>query len=271
MADQVITERTTISSPRTMQVLRGVLWGLDHWILILSVGIGVLVIGPFLAPVFMHLGWIVPAQVIYGIYSTLCHQMAQRSYFLFGSQPMYNMAQLPLPLTGKMVSDILLLRGFIGNENLGWKVAWSDRMVYMYGGVWIVGTVYGLVRKHRRIHTLNLFTFGLLLLPMLVDGLTHMLSDISGGLAGGFRYNNQWLAQLTTNRLPTWFYVGDAFGSFNSWMRLISGITFAVGIVWFVYPYLNAALVESAEKLRADFSEVRPTLGGNPSVADWSH
>ncbi|MEP6984356.1 MAG: DUF2085 domain-containing protein [Chloroflexota bacterium] len=250
MADQVITERTTISSQRATKAFRGLLWGLNHWIFILSVGMGVLVITPFLAPVFMHLGWSIPAQVIYGIYSTLCHQMAQRSYFLFGSQPMYNIAQLPLPLTGKMVSDTLLLRGFIGNENLGWKVAWSDRMVYMYGGIWIVGMVYGLARKHRRIRSLNLFAFGLLLLPMLVDGLTHMLSDLSGGLASGFRYSNPWLAELTANRLPSWFYVGDAFGSFNSWMRLISGITFAIGIVWFAYPYINESLTESAEKLR---------------------
>ncbi|MBI1281331.1 MAG: DUF2085 domain-containing protein [Anaerolineaceae bacterium] len=250
MADQAVIERTTISAQRTTKALRAVLWGLDHWIIILSVGMGVLVIAPFLAPVFMHVGWTVPAQVIYGIYSTLCHQMAQRSYFLFGSQPMYNMAQLPLPLTGKMLSDTLLLRGFIGNDNLGWKVAWSDRMVYMYGGVWIVGMVYGLLRQRRRIRPLNIIVLGLLLLPMLVDGLTHMLSDLSGGLASGFRYNNPWLAELTANRLPSWFYVGDAFGSFNSWMRLISGIMFAVGIVWFAYPYINETLAESTEKLR---------------------
>ena len=200
MADQAVIERTTISTQRTTKVLRAVLWGFDHWIIILSVGMGILVIAPFLAPVFMHVGWTVPAQVIYGIYSTLCHQMAQRSYFLFGSQPMYNMALLPLPLTGKMLSDTLLLRGFIGNDNLGWKVAWSDRMVYMYGGVWIAGMVYGLLRQRRRIRSLNIIVLGLLLLPMLVDGLTHMLSDLSGGLASGFRYNNPWLAELTANR-----------------------------------------------------------------------
>jgi hypothetical protein len=51
---------------------------------------------------------------------------------------------------------------------------------------------------------------------MLVDGITHTLSDMAGGIAGGFRYTNVWLADLTGNVLPTWFYQGDAFGSFNS-------------------------------------------------------
>jgi uncharacterized membrane protein len=250
MIDQVGFKPTTRSSQRTKKMLHVLLWGLDHWVFILSIGMGVLVIVPFFAPIFMHLGWTVPAQVIYGIYSTLCHQMAQRSYFLFGSQPMYNMAELPLRLTGKSLPDMMILRDFIGNDNVGWKVAWSDRMVYMYGGIWIVGMVYGLVRQHRRIRSLNIVAFGVLLLPMLVDGITHVISDSSGGLASGFRYSNQWLAELTGNRLPTWFYAGDRFGSFNSWMRFISGITFAIGIVWFVYPYLNATLVESANKLR---------------------
>ncbi|MEZ4666485.1 MAG: DUF2085 domain-containing protein [Anaerolineae bacterium] len=259
MADQVSMESTVFSRHRRRKIkaLYGVLWGLEHWMLILSAGMGALVILPFLAPLFMHWGWIMPAQIIYTIYSGLCHQMAQRSFFLFGVQPMYNIAQLPVALTGKTVSDMLLLRAFIGNENLGWKVAWSDRMVYMYGGIWLAGIFYALLKRHHRIQPLKLPFFVLLLLPMILDGVTHTLSDASGGLSGSFRYHNQWLTDLTGNRLPIWFYTGDAFGSFNSWMRFISGITFAVGVVWLIYPFINRGISESAIQLRWKLESVR--------------
>lgn len=42
-----------------------------------------------------------------------------------------------------------------------------------------------------------------------------MVERCHGGLAGGFRYDNGWLARLTGNTLPTWFYVGDALGDFT--------------------------------------------------------
>jgi hypothetical protein len=32
--------------------------------------------------------------------------------------------------------------------------------------------------------------------------------------------------------------MGNALGSFNSWMRLITGPLASLGIVWFVFPYL---------------------------------
>lgn len=198
----------------------------------------------------MRLGWTGPANLIYAIYSTMCHQMAQRSIFLFGLQPMYNLAELPITLTGHDSDDLLALRGFIGSPELGWKVAWSDRMVYMYSTVWLAGLAYARVRAHRAIRPLRWYVVLLLMVPMTLDGGSHLLSDITGGLAGGFRYNNQWLATLTGNILPTWFYVGDAFGSFNSWMRLISGVFFGIAVAWFALPYLDRLFQESVLRLR---------------------
>jgi hypothetical protein len=85
---------------------------------------------------------------------------------------------------------------------------------------------------------------------MVVDGATHLISDTLTGLAGGFRYDNRWLADLTGHVLPTWFYVGDALGSFNSWMRLISGLLFGIAIVWLAFPFLDRSMRESALELR---------------------
>ena len=53
----------------------------------------------------------------------------------------------------------------------------------------------------------------------------HFISDLVG-IGLGFRDSNAWLAVLTGNIFPAAFYAGDALGSFNSWMRLITGILF---------------------------------------------
>jgi len=233
------------------------LWILEHWVFIFLILFGVMNILPFAAPVFMRLGWTEPAQWIYTLYSPLCHQMAQRSIFLFGQQSMLDLSDLPLSLTGNTVADMSVLRSFIGNPVLGWKVAWSDRMIYMYGAILIAGMIFGVLRHRHLIKPLRLSLFMLLLAPLMIDGVTHMMSDISSGLAEGFRYQNQWLANLTENILPTWFYIGDQLGSFNSWMRLITGLLFGIGCVWFAFPYLDHAIARSAAQLRTKLAYVQ--------------
>ncbi len=235
---------------RVIRTWRALLWCLDHWVLIFSALFGMANVLPFVAPVFMHIGWTGPARLIYSMYGPMCHQMAQRSFFLFGQQPMYNLADLPLSLTGTTATDMLTLRSYLGNPVLGWKVAWSDRMVYMYGAMLLAGIAFAVLRHRRPVRPLGLLPFALLLVPITIDGATHILSDFNGGLVAGFRYANPWLADLTGNVLPTWFYEGDAFGSFNSWMRLISGLTFGLGCAWLAFPHLDRAISETAAELR---------------------
>src|SRR5574341_421608 len=202
----------------------------------LLVAIGVMFVFnlvPFLAPVFMQIGWEVAGRVIYTIYSALCHQMAQRSFFLFGPGgfQMYGLDQLPVDSSGPM--GILNLRAFVGTPEMGWKVAWSDRIVYMYTAPLLAALVYAILRRRGPVRPLSLWVFFALLLPMAIDGGTHMISDL-GGLGHGFRETNAWLAQLTNHALPPQFYDGDGLGSFNSLMRLISGLSFGFGLGWLV-------------------------------------
>jgi len=220
-----------------------------HWLLVFLVVYSLFNLLPFLAPIFMHWGWTGAGNGIYDLYSVLCHQMAQRSFFLFGSKVMYNADQLPLQLTGNSGTDMFLLRQFRGDEITGWKVAWSDRMISLYGGIWLAGAAYRLLSRFRKMKPISWWMLGLLLLPMIVDGGTHMISDTANGLFAGFRYRNEWLASLTAHALPTSFYVGDALGSFNSWMRLISGLLFGVGVVGFAFPYIDRFSQESVQAL----------------------
>jgi uncharacterized membrane protein len=212
---------------------------MQHWLAVFLVVYGVFNTLPFVAPVFMKLGWTEAGNALYTGYSFLCHQMAQRSFFLFGKHVMYSPDQLPVTLTGNTGMDTLLLRHFRGNDALGWKVAWSDRMISLYGGVWLAALVYWRVARLRTVKPISIWAFGLLMLPIVLDGGTHMISDNVDGLLTGFRYDNAWLAALTGHILPASFYAGDALGSFNSWMRLITGLLAAIGVVWFAFPLLD--------------------------------
>jgi len=192
---------------------------------------------PFLAPLFMHWGWETPARVIYFVFSLLCHQLPERSFFLFGSRIMYSLNELQA--AGANTTDLLALRQFIGNGEIGWKVAWSDRMVWMYTSIPAFGLLWWLLRQ--KINPLSWWGFVLLLLPMALDGSTHFIGDLAG-IGQGFRDTNLWLAALTHNVFPPTFYAGDALGSFNSLMRMLSGLLFGLGVVWFGFPYLDEAL-----------------------------
>jgi uncharacterized membrane protein len=210
-----------------------------------------------MAPVFMHVGWIGAARVIYFIYSWLCHQLPERSFFLFGSKFTYSLAEVQNAWQNTIRQEIL--RQFIGNPVMGWKVAWSDRMVSMFASIWLFGLIWWLVRH--KVKPLPWWGLVLFLLPMVVDGTSHFFSDLAG-IGQGFRNGNVWLVVLTQHIFPVSFYSGDAWGSFNSLMRLLTGILFGLGIVWFAYPYLDNAFAPQ------DQSVVREAGSHSTSVSE---
>jgi uncharacterized membrane protein len=205
-----------------------------RWFLIFIALYGLWIWMPFLAPIFMHLGWTGPADTIYFIYSFFCHQLPERSYFLFGPQAMYSLKQIQAVWVNTI--DPLILRKFTGTAAMGWKVAWSDRMISFYGGTWLFALLWYPLRQ--KIKKLPWWGLALFLLPIALDGGTHFLSDLAG-IGQGFRYTNLWLANLTHFAFPPNFYLGDALGSFNSWMRIITGLLAGLGLVWFTFPYIE--------------------------------
>lgn len=207
-----------------------------HWMIIFNLLIAVWVGLPWLAPVFLHWGWGGAANSVYSFYAFQCHQLPERSFFLFGPKPMYSLIEIQA--AWQNTTDSSVLRQWIGNVDMGWKVAWSDRMVSMYSSLLLAGIVYAYAFVRRRIRPLPLWGFALLLLPMLVDGGTHMISDLTG-IGQGFRDTNLWLAALTGDIFPSTFYAGDALGSFNSWMRLITGVFFGIAVIWLAYPAID--------------------------------
>jgi uncharacterized membrane protein len=218
------------------------LWLSRYWLFGFVILFGVFVLTPFLAPVLMALGLTAPAKGIYWFYSFFCHQLPQRSYFLFGPKISYSISEIGLVWPG--TDNMLSLRKFVGVPSMGWKVAWSDRMVSMYTSIWVFAILWGGIKN--RIKTLPLWGLLLLILPMAIDGTSHMISDFAG-IGLGFRDSNQWLVNISNHRFAFTFYAGDSWGSFNAWMRLISGVLFGLGMVWLGFPYLNESFLYSAE------------------------
>jgi uncharacterized membrane protein len=207
----------------------------QHWLAFVLAVLFVFTLMPFLAPVMMTLGLTAVGEIIYTLYIPTCHQLPQRSWFLFGDKLTYTLAEIQQVYP---TSDAWELRFFYGTPEMGWKVAWSDRMLSFYNMVPIFGLLYaGLRRWVQRPISIKLFL--LVLLPITLDGGTHMINDMLAGVSGGgFRDTNAWLALLTGNAFPA-FYAGDAQGTFNWWIRLMTGVVAAWGIAFFAFPWLD--------------------------------
>jgi uncharacterized membrane protein len=229
-------------------------WVSRHWLAAFIVVYGALVLTPFLAPVLMKSGATGAADAVYFFYSFLCHQLPERSIFFFGQKPMYSYAEIKAvwPLDG-----FAGLRQFVGNADMGYKVAWSDRMISTYGGIWLGGLVYAVGGK--RLPRLSpVLWLALGVLPIGLDGLSHMLNDVVAGTTGlGFRDTNAWLQMLTGNLLPQAFYAGDQFGSFNSWARWVTGLLFGVTTVLAFFPIIHSAMLDVVQQSENTLRRVR--------------
>lgn len=224
---------TATAVVRTHPVKSFMDWLVHHWFETFLVIYGLWVLLPFFAPLFMYIGWSGEGKAIYFVYSFFCHQLPERSFFFFGQKTMYTLNEIKA--VWQDTTNPFILRQFIGNEMMGWKVAWSDRMISFYTSVWLFALVWWPLR--RKVKPLSWWGFVFLLLPIVLDGGSHAISDIAG-IGLGFRDTNLWLVTLTNNSLPATFYAGDGFGSFNSIMRLITGPLAGLAIVWLAFPYI---------------------------------
>lgn len=109
---------TAPSSPRSVSLgARLNLFALSiarNWIRIVLVFLGVYVSLPWIAPTFMRLGLEGPAGVIYTMYRPMCHQFAFRTFFLYGEQPVYPLAEV-VAATG---SDLQPLEYYVGRSRI---------------------------------------------------------------------------------------------------------------------------------------------------------
>ncbi|MDX1523726.1 MAG: DUF2085 domain-containing protein, partial [Anaerolineae bacterium] len=167
-------------------------WFENHWLLTFNTGWGIFVGLPWLAPVFMAMGQTGPGRVIYFIYNFFCHQLPERSWFLFGPRFSYTQLEVASAMGVELqqISNELVRRHFIGTAEMGWKVAWSDRMVAMYTSIFLFGLGYALLRERGvQMKSISWFLFLLFIFPLGLDGTTHLINDL---FRLEFRQTNEW-------------------------------------------------------------------------------
>ena len=192
-----------------------VIWIARHWLALFNSIVALYLLLPILAPALAKAGLTTPASLLYMVYSATCHQLPERSYFLFGEQPLYSLSALE---TSGLEEGLGLFgrRAFRGDEVSGYKIAVCQRDVAIYGSVALAGLLFALLRGRARAP--SLWVYLLLLIPMALDGLTQLF---------GLRESNWWL-------------------------RSVTGALFGGASVWLAYPYLEAAMrdVIRAEEMR---------------------
>lgn len=240
--------RSIVSRDQAIRLNRIVLFFSRHWLAIFNLLIFVYVGLPFMAPILMKMGMTTLAGLIYKIYSPLCHQLAYRSWFLFGEQPAYPLARMGSSLTpfgvatGLDGGDFKQAVLFLGNEQLGYKVAFCQRDVAMWVGLLLAGLFFSLVRD--RLKPLPIAIWLIVgIMPIALDGVTQMFSLISP------------LSFLSRESTP--------------FLRTLTGALFGVSNVWMAYPYIEESMAEIRVQLTAKLAGVKN--GFQPSLSIEIH
>jgi uncharacterized membrane protein len=222
---------------------RGAGWLARHWLLGVNTILGLYVGGTLLAPVLMRIGLQGPGRLVYWIYSFFCHQLPERSYFLFGPSGVDTYSRAQVISWG---ADPGYLRGFVGTTQVGFKVAIAERDIAIWTTLLLAGLSYALVRRYVR--ALPVRGLLLMIVPMAIDGSSHLISEVTGL---GFRASNAWLLALTGGAFSPGFYTGTTLGSFNWLMRTLTGAVFALAVVWFAFPRLEDGFAGSTRHEQA--------------------
>lgn len=178
-----------------------------RWLPIFNLLVALYLAVPLAAPLLMQSGNKRAGQIIYWIFRSQCHQLPERSFFLFGEEFVYSLEELGAAgaLTGLAPSE---RAAFVGDEQLGYKIAFCERDVATWGAILLAGLLFGLTG--RRWRPLPLWGYALFLIPLAVDGGTQLF---------GLRESN-WL------------------------LRTFSGALFGLATVWLAYPYVERAMAD---------------------------
>ncbi len=223
-------------------------WFAKHYLAVFNLLVLIYFGLPFLAPTLMKAGLTGPAKLIYTPYSYMCHQLAFRSFFLFGEQPAYPRAAADVSglLTFNQASglgesnsaqDLYAARGFLGDPVMGYKIALCERDIAIYGAILLFGLLYALFR--RRLPALPWYLWILIgLVPIGIDGVSQLLSQPPFSL---------W-----------------AYRESTPFLRALTGALFGFTTAWFGYPLVEVTMAETRQIMANKLLRVRKATTGAP-------
>ena len=183
----------------------------------------------FLAPILMKMQLEAPAKLLYWAYDAFCHQLAFRSWLIFGEQTSYprQLAGITGPLTYESITgdknlNLFYARNFYGNPQAGFKVALCQRDIAIYGSLLVCGLIFQFSgRKAKPLPWWSWILFGLV--PIGLDGISQF-----GGLEISFL---SWLPVRESTPL----------------LRTITGCAFGIGTAYFIFPLVEENMRESGK------------------------
>ncbi len=210
-------------------------WFSKHYLAVFNLLVFIYVGLPFLAPILMKANAPRPANLIYRAYGLMCHQLAYRSFFLFGEQIVYPRSAagvtslLPYgTATGLGESnspdDFLTARQYTGSSQMGYKVALCERDVAIYLGILGFGLVFSFTRRSMPVFPWYLWVL-IGILPM--------------GLDGG----SQFISQFGLPWIP--------FHESTPFLRVLTGGLFGLSTAWFGYPMVEQTMSETSGFMKA--------------------
>ncbi len=214
-----------------------------NWVRVLTVIIGVYATLPFAAPILMKVGLTGVANVLYTVYSPMCHQMAFRSVFLFGEQAFYpreiadtdyrsyenytnSIEGVVQPRSAEdfNLDFVFSARDFRGNEQMGYKTTLCARDVAIYVAMFIGALIYGWLGN--RIRALPFWIYVIAGVgPIGLDGLSQLLSYAPFQL---------WQVRETA-----------------PFFRVATGAMFGLMTAWLAFPYIGESMRETRLDLEA--------------------
>jgi len=208
-------------------------WLSRHYLAILNLLVIVYLGLPILAPVLMKIGAVGPANLIYRGYGLVCHQLAFRSFFLFGEQPVYpreaagidrwkSLSEVTGISEGSQAEELLKARTYVGDENVGYKIALCQRDVAIYGSILLFGIIFAVTG--RVLKPLPWYVWVLIgLVPIALDGLSQLMSQPPLSF---------WPIREST-----------------PFLRTLTGFLFGFTTAWFGYPMVEQAMADSRKLL----------------------
>jgi uncharacterized membrane protein len=200
----------------------------------------------FLAPVLMKINLERPANLLYKAYGLVCHQLAFRSFFLFGEQLYY--PRMAAGLTAVMsfaevtgmsedneAQAIFAARNYVGSEQVGYKIALCQRDIAIYGGILLFGLLFSLTGM--RIKSIPWYVWlALAIVPIGLDGFSQLLS------------------QPPLNFLP--------YRESTPFLRVLTGFMFGFFTAWFGYPMVEETMQDTRKLMEEKWHRFHRATAG---------